>query len=139
MIVGWIMSIKTSFEMRLEYLRYIVEGPWDTLATIQAIRQMMEIAAEYSVRKVLVDGRLLTGNPSEKDRIDLSKAGAEKYSELVRSGAMGYTTIAFLMPTELMSPIKIGQTVANLQGVPVKTVSTLAEAFQWLGVRPDLE
>lgn len=133
------MSIKSSFEIRLRYLRYVLEGSWDTSEVIRAIQQMMQVAAEYSARKVLVDGRLLTGNPTERARIDLAAAAAEKYSELVRSEAMGYTAIAFLIPAEMVSPIKIGETIANFRGMPVRTITTLSEAFQWLGVRPDLE
>ena len=99
--------------------------------------EMMEAVALHGTKRVLFDGRIITGNPGTIERLfygEFAAAAVSKYH--ARTGA-GETRFAYVLREPVLDPQKFGEAVAVNRGMLLKVFDTLEGANHWLATPPD--
>ncbi|MBT8342602.1 MAG: hypothetical protein HKP58_15245 [Desulfatitalea sp.] len=86
-----------------------------------------DAARNAGVSKILYDARNATGHLSTLERFDYASRIAEQFRGL---------KVAFVVNKPLRDPNLFGETVAVNRGGNIRVLSTIAEAYDWLGVKP---
>ena len=97
---------------------------------------MLEAVARDKVKKVLFDGRTITGEPETMERFYYGKFAAQAVEEFSDRGVSCATQFAYLLKEPVLEPRRFGETVAVNRGMFVKAFDNLECALGWLGITP---
>jgi hypothetical protein len=97
---------------------------------------MLEAVARHKVKKVLFDGRKLTGEPETMERFYYGEFAAKAVVRFADRGVSLATKFAYVLEEPVLDPRRFGETVAVNRGMLVKTFDNLDDAFGWLGIAP---
>ena len=131
--------VQVRIEPKNEYLYAKMDGSFDLQSMIHSQDAVMEAGAQRQAKKILVDFRGMTGEISTAERFHFAEAGSIKYLQLVNEGKMNGCKFAYLGQTPQLDPRRYGETVGVNRGVMVKATDSISEAFDWLGIQPDIE
>ncbi|HUC99651.1 MAG TPA: hypothetical protein VMR88_14275 [Candidatus Polarisedimenticolaceae bacterium] len=95
---------------------------------------MPEAVARYQVKKVLFDGRRLTGDPDTLERFYYGKFAADAVLQFKDRGVSPATQFAYVLKEPVLDAQRFGETVAVNRGMLVKTFDNLEDALGWLGI-----
>jgi hypothetical protein len=98
--------------------------------------ELLDAVAQRQVKKVLFDGRELSGEPEPMERFYYGKFAAGAVVRSATPGVSPATQFAFVLKEPVLDPEKFGETVAVNRGMLVRAFETPGEALQWLGVAP---
>jgi len=98
--------------------------------------EMMEAVALHATKRVLLDGRTITGNPQTIERFFYSEFAAFTVAQYRERGVAPATPFAYVLREPVLDPQKFGETVAVNRGMPVKVFDSLGEALKWLTKHP---
>jgi hypothetical protein len=126
------MSMCQEIRPDSDFLRVCVTGEFSLEEAKRTFLEAMEALALHSTKRVLLDGRTLTGNPRTIERF--------YYGEFVAETAVRYQTqsasvpprFAFVLTEPVLDPERFGETVAANRGMLIKVFDNLEEAFEWL-------
>ena len=103
----------------------------------EAQRTFLQILAsleQHGVPKVVVDGRPLTGEPSDAERYLYGEFVAKAVSEQCSRMKWNTPQFAYLLIPPVGDPERLGENAAVNRGMFVKTFDNLNDALQWLGI-----
>jgi len=98
--------------------------------------ELLEAVARHQVKKVLFDGRRLTGDPDTLERFYYGKFAADAVLQFKDRGVSPSTQFAYVLKEPVLDPQRFGETVAVNRGMLVKTFDNLEDALGWLGIAP---
>jgi hypothetical protein len=98
--------------------------------------EMLDAVARYKVKKVLFDGRSITGNPETMERFYYGEFAAKAVIEYSDRGVARTTQFAYVLEYPVLDPGRFGETVAVNRGMHVKVFDNLEDALEWLGIAP---
>lgn len=98
--------------------------------------ELLEAVARHQVKKVLFDGRRLTGDPDTLERFYYGKFAADAVLQFKDRGVSPATQFAYVLKEPVLDPQRFGETVAVNRGMLVKTFDNLEDALGWLGIAP---
>ena len=97
---------------------------------------MLEAVARARVRKVLLDGRGLTGNPKSMERFYYGTFAAEAVMRYAEHGVSRATQFAYVLSPPVLDSRRFGETVAMNRGMHVKAFDNIDDARRWLEIAP---
>ena len=103
----------------------------------EAQRTFLQILAsleQHKLRKVVVDGRPVTGEPSPAERYLYGEFVANEVSQQCTRMKGNHPQFAYLLIPPVGDPQRLGETAAVNRGMFVKTFENLDDALQWLGI-----
>jgi hypothetical protein len=96
--------------------------------------EIMEAVTLHRTKRVLFDGRTMTGNPRTMERFYYCEFAAATAAQHKTRGASGATRFAYVLKEPVLDPEKFGETVAVNRGMLVKAFDNLEEALAWLEI-----
>jgi hypothetical protein len=119
------------------YLKIVVSGEFSLEAAKNSFLDILESIAQYRSDKVLVDGRLLTGEPKDIERFFYGKFAAELVATTIVQRLHLVPRFAYVLaPPVLDDHNRFGETVAVNRGMRVRTFKNPADAIEWLNEAP---
>ena len=103
----------------------------------EAQRTFLQILAgleQHYVPKVIVDGRPVTGEPSDAERYLYGVFVAEQVSEQCNRLKWNMPQFAYLLIPPVGDPQRLGENAAVNRGMFVKVFEDLDDALKWLGI-----
>jgi hypothetical protein len=98
--------------------------------------EMLEAVAVHKTKKVLFDGRKLTGKPETIERFYYGEFAAQTVANFAERGVSRATQFAYVLREPVLDPKRFGETVAVNRGMFVKAFDSLEDALGWLGIAP---
>jgi hypothetical protein len=102
----------------------------------RTFREMLEDVVRHKVKKVLFDGRKLTGNPTTMERFYYGEFVANAVTRLGDRGVSPATRFAYVLTEPILDPRRFGESVAVNRGMFVKAFDNLEDALGWLRIAP---
>jgi hypothetical protein len=134
---GWYkMSIKLKICPESGFLRVGATGEFSLEEAKRSFLEMLEAVARCKVKKVLFDGRTITGEPETIERFYYGEFAAQAVVEFSDRGVSRATRFAYLLKEPVLDPRRFGETVAVNRGMLVRTFDDLEYALGWLGITP---
>ena len=93
--------------------------------------EMMAAVSLHKTKRLLFDGRTLTGNPQTMERFYYAEFAAATVAQFKRRGASA-TRFAYLLKEPVLDPDRFGENVAANRGMLVKAFDNPHEALEWL-------
>jgi hypothetical protein len=124
-------------EPRHTYLLVSVHGPVDLREGRAVLTAALRACAEHGLSKVLIDARSVEGGLSVLDRYDYADFMSRQLGPGIGAGGLLGVRIAAVGREPLISPGRLGETVAANRGVDLKITDSMDEALEWLEVEAD--
>ncbi len=126
------MSMSIEILPESEYLRIMASGNFTLEDAGRTFLEILEAVAEHKAKKVLVDGRNLTGTPADFERFFYGRFIAQAFKEFILNrGVSANTRFAYVLLEPLHDPARFGETVAVNRGVNILTFDNLEDALKW--------
>ena len=130
------MSMMLKISPESGFLRASVTGKFSLAEAKRTFIEIIEAVAQSKVRKVLIDGRGLTGNPEIMQRFYYAAFAAETVGEFTARGVSRTTRFAYVLEEPVLDPKRFGETVAVNRGMHVKAFENKDHALAWLEISP---
>ena len=98
---------------------------------------ILNALVESELKKVLVDGRELIGDPEPLERFFYGKYVADAVAQTINRAKIEVPQFAYVLAEPMLDPNRFGETVAVNRGMRVKAFNNMAQAEWWLGVPAD--
>jgi hypothetical protein len=109
-------------------------GTFDLREAKKTFLQILDALEQRNARKVVVDGRALTGQLSPSERFAYGEFVAKEVNAQ-RSRIAGYAPqFAYVLNPPVLDPERLGENVAVNRGMHVKAFDNLDDALDWLGI-----
>ena len=128
------MSLQTRAESGV--LHAEATGTFSLAEAKRTFLEMLEAVALNNVKRVLLDGRGLTGEPAPIERFYYGKFAAESVRKFADRGVPAGTLFAYVLVKPMLDRGRFGEVVAANRGMSVKTFDNLEEALRWIGIEP---
>jgi hypothetical protein len=126
------MSMSLEIHARADCLQASIAGAFSLAGAKDAFLKIAEAAAFHRMKKVLVDGRSLTGNPETLERFHYSQFAAELVQKFQDRGLSPATRFAYVLVEPVLDPERFGETVALNRGMLIRVFDNLDDAVRWL-------
>ncbi len=131
------MSMKLEMRPESGFLRVAAMGEFSLAEAKGTFLEMLEAVARHQVRKVLVDGRRLEGEPETMERFYYGEFAANAFVESANRGTVARSTrFAYVLEEPVLDPRRFGETVAVNRGMLLKAFDNLQDALAWLEILP---
>jgi hypothetical protein len=130
------MSMKLEICPESGFLRVGATGKFSLKEAKRSFLEMLDAVARYKVKKVLFDGRRITGNPDAMERFFYGEFAAQSVREYSDRGVSPNTQFAYVLEYPVLDSGRFGETVAVNRGMYVKAFDNLKEALRWIGIAP---
>jgi len=128
------MTLSIELDATRKLLLAIYSGEF-TLAEAQVtFHDILDALMEHKLRKVLVDGRQIDGDPEPLERFFYGKYVADAVTQMVNSAKIEVPRFAYVLKEPVLDPKRFGETVAVNRGMRIKTFDQMKQAEWWLGV-----
>ncbi len=117
-----------------EYLRIVTSGDYSLEEAKRTFLEILDEIARRQALKVLIDGRLLKGEPETIERFYYGKFCAEAVWSYRERGVAPFTQFAFVLVEPVLDPDRLGETVSVNRGMHTKAFDNVVEACEWLGI-----
>jgi len=94
--------------------------------------EMMDAVELQRTKRVLFDGRSMTGNPATLERFYYAEFAAATVAQAKTRSKSGKTQFAYVLKEPVLDSEKFGETVAVNRGMFVKAFDNLEDVFAWL-------
>src|SRR5262245_52897281 len=129
------MSIQQQMRFEADLLKVEANGEFSLEEAKRAFQEMLGAVAQYQAKKVLLDGRNVTGKPRDIERFLYGEFAAQETMRLIDEHRI-VPRFAYVLHEPLGDPGRYGETVAVNRGMIIKIFETLEEAFEWLRLHP---
>jgi hypothetical protein len=130
------MSMRLETRVETGFLCVVAVGEFSLEEAMRTFLEMLEAVAQHEVKKVLFDGRALTGEPETMERFYYGEFAARTVVKFADHGVSPFTQFAYVLREPVLDQDRFGETTAVNRGMYVKAFDNLEDAFQWLGVAP---
>jgi hypothetical protein len=133
-----VTTLAIILEIRPEsgFLNVGARGEFSLQEAERTFLEMLEAVARDKVKKVLFDGRRLTGDPDTMERFYYGEFAADSVFKFRDRGIFPYTKFAYVLKEPVLDPLRFGEIVAVNRGMHVKAFDNLEDAVGWLGIAP---
>ena len=128
------MALEMSVGTGLLYVK--ASGRFSLAEAKRTFLEMLESVARNHVRKVLLDGLALKGNPKLMERFFYSEFAAQALATSLVPGVPRSTQFAYVLIIPMLDPERFGENVAVNRGMFVRVFDNVADALQWLEATP---
>lgn len=125
-------SIQIDQEKRLLYVVY--SGDFSLSAAEATFDEILAAVVEHELKKVLVDGRQVVGEPEALERFFYGRYVADTVAQTVNRTKIDVPRFAYVLREPVLDPKRFGETVAVNRGMRVKLFDDMKQAEWWLGV-----
>jgi hypothetical protein len=127
------MSMRQEMRPDADLLEVRATGEFSLDEAKRVFVEMMEAVSLHKAKRVLFDGRTLTGNPQTMDRFYYAEFAAATAARFKTRDASGPTRFAYLLKEPVLDPERFGENVAANRGMLVQAFDDPHEARAWLG------
>jgi hypothetical protein len=128
------MEVSLSVDAAQGLLTVTYSGDFSPAAAEGSFLDLLDTLVEHNLRKVLIDGRQLIGNPELLERFYYSTFVAQAVNRTVNRTGCAVPTFAYVLEKPMLDPDRFGETVAVNRGMRVKAFDNLQQARWWLGL-----
>jgi hypothetical protein len=125
------MSILQKMHFESGLLSVEATGAFSLNEAKRAFLEMLRAVAHYQAKKVLLDGRTVTGKPGDWEHFCYGEFAAKETMKLLKEPGIA-PQFAYVIKEPLRDPRRLAETVAVNRGMNIKVFETLEEAFEWL-------
>jgi hypothetical protein len=126
------MSMLTQIQPESDLLTIVLTGKFSLEEGKRTFLEILEAVALQKSKKVLIDGRTLTGKPEVIERFYYSDFAAEMVLSHEDEGVSAGTAFAYVLKEPVLDPKRFGETVAVNRYMNVKSFDNPEEALSWL-------
>jgi hypothetical protein len=134
--IGGKMSMNLEICPESCFLRVTAMGNFSLEEAKRTFLEMLEAVARHKVKKVLFDGRTLTGEPETMERFLYGEFAAQTVRSFAPRGVSPATQFAYVLEEPVLDPGRLGETVATNRGMFVKVFDNPEDALGWLEIAP---
>jgi hypothetical protein len=131
------MSMIIEINAEAEYLRVRAHGEFSLDKAKETFLEMLEAVIKHRSRKVLFDGRGLTGEITMMERFYYGTFIARAVVQSADPLLTRITRFAYVLEHPILDPQRYGETVAVNRGMNGKAFDNLEDALRWLDVSID--
>jgi hypothetical protein len=128
------MSMRIEMLADSALLRVKATGEFSLEEAKRTFLEIMEGVALHRTKRVLVDGRTITGNPETIERFYYGEFAAQTVVRYEERGVSPATPFAYVLIEPVLDPERFGETVAVNRGMRIKVFDNPEEALEWLGI-----
>ena len=133
------MSMSLEIQLEPGYLKVVATGEFSLAEAERTFLEMLKAVGLHQSKKVLFDGRKLTGEPATFERFFFGEFAARSVADFVAEGGSPALQFAYVLREPVLDPARFGETVAANRGMNVKAFDNPAQALHWLGMVPAKE
>lgn len=127
------MSMKIEIEEHEGLLRVIASGGFSMASAFNRFLEMLDAVERTGGKKILVDGRTVSGNPEIIERFIYGEFAAKAVARYMMGGtSRRMPQFAYVLHVPMRDPSRFGETVAVNRGMWVKVFGSVDEALEWL-------
>lgn len=115
-----------------DFLEVRATGEFSLDEAKRTFLEMMEAVALHKTKRLLFDGRTITGNPQTLERFYYAEFAAATVAQSKTRGESGATRFAYVLKEPVLDREKFGETVAVNRGMVLKVFDNPEEALAWL-------
>ncbi len=134
-----VAGLNMTVDPQADYLRVAFGGIFSVSQASPVSAHVLELTQEYQAKRVLIDFREITGDPTTMERFTLSSVFAAKYILYRSTNKIPATLFAVLGNHPFVDKQKFEEHVAVNRGVPIRIFVDFHQALKWLGVDPTRE
>ena len=125
-----------AFTIRAEegLLYATLSGAFSLEGAQRTFLQILACLEQHKLPKVVVDGRAVTGEPSDAERYLYGEFVANEVSKQCTRMKWNAPQFAYLLIPPVGDPQRLGENAAVNRGMFVKTFENLDDALKWLGI-----
>jgi hypothetical protein len=128
------MAITLQVDPDRRLLHVLYSGSF-TLAEAQTnFGEILAALVEHKLKKVLIDGRQIEGNPEPLERFYYGRYVADAVAQAINRSRIEVPRFAYVLEHPVLDPKRFGETVAINRGMRVKAFDNMSQAEWWLGV-----
>ena len=128
------MEITLRVDIKLQLLHVTYFGEFSLSEAQETFHEILDALAKERLRKVLVDGRQIVGDPEPLERFYYGKYVADAVSQLINKTRIEVPLFAYVLREPVLDPNRFGETVAVNRGMRVKLFDDIKKAEWWLGI-----
>ena len=128
------MSMHLEMRPDSDLLRVNETGEFSLEDAKRTFLEMMEAVALNRTKRVLFDGRTITGNPQTIERFFYGEFAAFTVAQYQERGVPPSTPFAYVLRAPVMDHEKFGETVAVNRGMRIRVFDNLEDALEWLAI-----
>jgi len=129
------MGLNAESTLRSGFVHVIVTGEFDLDDAKRNFLETLDLLEQHALRKVLLDGREISGEPEIVERFYYGEFVADSTFGLIDRGWTGeLPQFAYVLHEPVLDPLRLGETVAVNRGVNVKVFEEEPDALDWLGL-----
>src|ERR1044072_1078919 len=125
------LEISLQVDAEHQLLRAIYSGEFSLARAEQTFEEILEALVENKLRKVLVDGRQVVGEPEPLERFYYGKYAADAVNLTINRMRIEVPRFAYVLKEPVLDPKRFGETVAVNRGMRVKTFEDIKQAEWW--------
>jgi hypothetical protein len=129
------MSMLLEIHPESSLLNVGAKGEFSLREAKRTFLEMLEAVALHKTKKVLFDGRKLTGKPETMERFYYGEFAAQSIANFAKRGVSLATQFAYVLTEPVLDPRRFGETIAVNRGMIVRVFDTLEDALKWLGIQ----
>jgi hypothetical protein len=128
------MSMLLEIRPESNLLNVRAKGEFSLKEAKRTFLEMLEAVALHKTKKVLFDGRRLTGMPKTMERFYYGEFAAQSVANFTNRGVSLATQFAYVLKEPVLDPRRFGENIAVNRGMFVRAFDTLEDARKWLGI-----
>jgi hypothetical protein len=130
--MGRKMSMRLEMCCVADLLEVRATGDFSLDEAKRTFLEMMDAVALQRTKRVLFDGRTMTGNPATMERFYYAEFAAATAAQSKTLRKSSNTQFAYVLKEPVLDSEKFGETVAVNRGMFVKAFDNLEDALAWL-------
>jgi len=112
----------------------LYSGAFELSEAQRTFHDILAALVEHQLKKVLVDGRQVFGDPQPLERFYYSRYVADAVAQTINRSKIEVPRFAYVLQEPVLDPKRFGETVAVNRGMRIKVFDNLKQAEWWLGV-----
>lgn len=123
--------------VRQKLLHAVVGGEFSIDEAKQQFLQIADGVEHNASKKVLIDGRGVTGEPKVVERFIYGEFASSVAKQQLQEEYGPGPQFAYVLHEPVLDPYRFGETVAINRGMHVKVFDNLDAAIRWLRLSPE--
>ena len=128
------MEVSLWVDAERDLLAVTYSGDFSPAEAEGSFLDLLDTLVEHKLRKVLIDGRQLIGDPELLERFYYGTFVAQAVNRTVNRTACAVPAFAYVLEKPMLDPDRFGETVAVNRGMRVRAFDNLEQARWWLGL-----
>ena len=132
------MSMTINISARPENVHVVAAGEFSLDEAKRTFLEVLDAIQKLGLRKVLFDGRDITGEPLLIERFYYGQFAAEQVNTLTEHGWEGeQPQFAYILSEPVLDWLRFGEMVLRNRGVNARAFDNPEEALDWLELGPE--